>query len=107
MISSSRWACAKAQNGNAQRTTAKRTSVIRHTNVARKNSENTAPRPAMTGWSPTQRKVSHPASRRATPSGQWETINLTLSHPDGTDGTGDSFTRGKIALHRAIDFTLQ
>src|SRR5947208_9845803 len=104
MISSSRWSCARASSGNAQRTTAKRTSVIRHTDGARKNRENIAPRPAMTGWSPAQRKVSQAASRRATPSGQWETVNLTLSH---LDGTGDSLTRGKIALDRAIDFTLQ
>src|SRR5438445_1937120 len=107
MISSSRWSCARASNGNARRTTTKRTSVILHTNGARKNSENTAPRPAMTGWSPAQRKVSHTASRRVTPSGQWETVNLTLSHPDGTNGTGDSLTRGKFALDRAIHFTLQ
>src|SRR2546430_12081242 len=104
MIASSCWPCAGASNGNAQRTTAKRTREIRHTNGAQKNSENIAPRPAMTGWSPAQRKVSHAASRRATPSGQWETVNPTLSHPDGT---GDSLTRGKIALDRAIDFTLQ
>src|SRR5207247_890042 len=79
IISSSCWSCARAPSGNAQRTPASRATVIGRTNGARRNRENIAPRPAITGCVP--RRNESLANRLALPLLRGtEPTNLTLSH---------------------------